>query len=113
MGWLKRSDARFMNIAFPATALLRREAPAVVHVDGSVRAQLVHESVLPEFHALLRAFERRTGLPILLNTSFNIKGEPIVCTVADAVRTFFATGIQVLAVGRFLMRKPMRRIHNE
>ena len=100
------TDASFMILALPANECLRREAPAVVHVDGSCRVQLVHERVLPRYHRLLTAFEKRTGTPVLLNTSFNVKGEPIVCTVQDALRTFWSTGLEVLAAGDFLLRKP-------
>lgn len=100
------TDAPFMILAFPANDRLRREAPAVVHVDGTSRVQLVHRAVLPRYHALLTAFEQRTGVPVLLNTSFNVKGEPIVCTIHDALRTFWSTGLEVLAAGDFLVRKP-------
>jgi carbamoyltransferase len=104
--YLKRyTDARFMNIAFAAADLLSERAPATVHVDGTARVQLVHADVLPLFHRLLRAFERRTGVAVVLNTSFNVKGEPIVCTFSDALRTFFSTGLDVLAAGPFLIRK--------
>jgi carbamoyltransferase len=98
--------APFMIIAFRARERLRREAPAVVHVDGTARVQLVHEDALPLYHRLLREFEKRTGVPVLLNTSFNVKGEPIVCTIHDALRTFGSTGIELLAAGDFLVRKP-------
>ena len=100
------TDAPFMIVAFPANDRLQREAPAVVHVDGTCRVQLVKQRVLPLYHRLLRAFEARTGVPVLLNTSFNVKGEPIVCTMQDALRTFWSTGLEVLAAGDFLVRKP-------
>ncbi len=100
------TDAPFMIIAFRASERLKREAPAIVHVDGTARVQLVHAQVLPRYHRLLAEFERHTGVPVLLNTSFNVKGEPIVCTIHDALRTFWATGIEVLAAGDFLVRKP-------
>lgn len=98
-------DARFMIIAFKATDALKRDAPAVVHVDGTARVQLVQRDVLPLYHDLIRAFADLTGVPVLLNTSFNVKGEPIVSTINDAVRTFYATGMDVLAAGSFLIRK--------
>jgi len=100
------TDAPYMIIAFPANERLRREAPAVVHVDGTARVQLVHRDVLPRYHRLLSEFERLTGVPVLLNTSFNVKGEPIVCTIHDALRTFWSTGLDVLAAGDFIVRKP-------
>ena len=99
-------DAPFMIIAFDATDLLKRDAPAIVHVDGTARVQIVHADVLPLYHRLITCFEQRTGVAALLNTSFNVKGEPIVCTVHDALRTFFSTGLDVLAAGSFLIRKP-------
>jgi carbamoyltransferase len=98
-------NAPFMNIAFKATDMLAENAPGIVHVDGTVRVQLVHAEILPLFHALLRAFERRAGIAVLLNTSFNIKGEPVVCTFSDALRTFFSSGLDVLAAGNFIIRK--------
>ena len=99
-------DAPFMIIAFDANDRLKKDAPAIVHVDGTSRVQLVHADVLPLYHRLLVRFEERTGVPVLLNTSFNVKGEPIVCTTRDALRTFWSTGLETLAVGPFLLHKP-------
>jgi carbamoyltransferase len=84
---------------------MKRDAPAVVHVDGTTRVQLVQRKVLPLYHDMIRSFGELTGVPVVLNTSFNVKGEPIVCTVNDAIRTFYATGMDALAAGRFLIRK--------
>ncbi|MEW6154487.1 MAG: carbamoyltransferase C-terminal domain-containing protein [Actinomycetota bacterium] len=100
------TDAPFMIIAFPANSRLASDAPAVVHVDGTSRVQFVHERVSPLYHRLLTRFGDITGVPVLLNTSFNVKGEPIVCTFSDALRTFWATGLEVLAAGDFVIRKP-------
>jgi carbamoyltransferase len=83
----------------------RSEIPAVTHVDHSARVQTVDAATHPAYHALLRAFEARTGCPVLVNTSFNVRGEPIVCTPADAYRCFMRTGIDHLAVGPFLLDK--------
>lgn len=99
-------DAPFMVIAFRAKPALKEDAPAIVHVDGTVRVQLVHEETHPLYHHLLSEFEALTGVPVLLNTSFNVKGEPIVCTAIDAIRTFFGTGMDTLALGNFIVRKP-------
>ncbi len=99
-------DAPFMIIAFEATDAFKQDAPAVVHVDGTARVQMVHQDVLPLYHRLISCFEARTGVSALLNTSFNVKGEPVVCTIHDALRTFFATGMDSLAAGSFLLRKP-------
>lgn len=98
-------DAPFMSVSFVASAELAARAPAVVHVDNTARVQLVHPKVLPLFYRLLQAYKQKAGLPILLNTSFNINGEPIVCTITDAIRTFYGSGIDVLAAGPFLVRK--------
>jgi carbamoyltransferase len=103
----KASPAPFMILAFEATEEAREKAPAVVHVDGTVRPQTVDPESNPRYHALLKAFEARTGVPVLLNTSFNVKGEAIVCSPRDALRTFWSTGIDALAIGSFLVEKPM------
>ncbi len=79
--------------------------PAVTHVDGSARIQTVTEHQNPRFYRLLRAFERETGCPVLVNTSFNVRGEPIVCTPEDAYRCFVHTDMDVLVMDRFLVRK--------
>jgi len=102
------AEVPFMILALPATAAAGREIPAVVHVDGSTRPQVVDPRTNPAYHRLLTAFERRTGVPCLLNTSFNIKGEPIVCTPHDALRTYAATGMDALALGSFLLLKEER-----
>jgi carbamoyltransferase len=85
--------------------VLRREIPAVTHVDNSARVQTVREDQNPRFHALLRAFEQRTGCPVLVNTSFNVRGEPIVCTPQDGLRCFMDTDIDVLVIGNCYLRK--------
>mgnify|MGYP000962569831 CR=1 FL=1 len=77
----------------------RSEITAVTHVDGSARLQTVHEETNPLFHRLLQAFESRTGCPVLVNTSFNVRGEPIVCSPDDAYRCFLNTGIDILVMG--------------
>ena len=81
------------------------DVPAITHVDGSARVQTVSPDRSPRFHAILRAFERRTGCPVLVNTSFNIRGEPIVHDPADAYRCFMFTDMDVLVVGNHLLRK--------
>jgi carbamoyltransferase len=85
--------------------VVRSDIPAATHVDYSARVQTVHRDTNPRFHALLEAFKQRTGCPVLLNTSFNVRGEPIVCTPEDAFRCFMGTEIDVLAVGNCLLRK--------
>jgi carbamoyltransferase len=98
--------APFMITAFEATEEAKAQCPAVVHVDGTMRVQTVDGQAQPRFHALLEAFGRRTGVPVLLNTSFNVKGEAIVCSPRDALRTFCSTGLDALAIGRCLVEKP-------
>jgi carbamoyltransferase len=83
----------------------RSEIPAVTHVDYSARIQTVHRETNPRYHALLSAFKARTGCPVLVNTSFNVRGEPIVCTPEDAFRCFMGTEIDTLAVGNCFLRK--------
>jgi carbamoyltransferase len=83
----------------------RSTIPAVTHVDYSARVQTVDEGRNPRFYRLLRAFERRTGCPVLVNTSFNVRGEPIVCTPQDAYRCFLATGMDALVLGDFVLYK--------
>lgn len=83
----------------------RSEVPAVTHVDFSARIQTVHRETNPRFHALLTQFNDSTNCPVLVNTSFNVRGEPIVCTPADAFRCFMGTHMDSLVVGDYYMRK--------
>ncbi len=83
----------------------RSEIPAVTHVDCSARIQTVHAETNPRYHALLEAFKARTGCPVLVNTSFNVRGEPIVCTPADAFRCFMGTDMDCLAIGNCFLDK--------
>ena len=83
----------------------RSDIPAVTHVDYSARVQTVHRKTNPRYHALLEAFKARTGCPVIVNTSFNVRGEPIVCTPADALRCFLGTDIDCLAIGNCFLRK--------
>jgi carbamoyltransferase len=98
-------ESPFMLFATKVRADVRHEVPAVVHIDGSARPQTVRRDENPALHGLLEAFENRTGLPLVLNTSFNAAGEPIVCTPADAIRTFLATGLDALACGEFIVQR--------
>lgn len=83
----------------------RSSIPAVTHVDYSARIQTVHRETNPRYHALISAFEKATGCPVVVNTSFNVRGEPIVCTPEDAFRCFMGNEMDVLAVGNCYMRK--------
>ncbi len=95
----------FMLFAVQATEITKQRAPAIVHVDGSARPQPVTRALNLSFHTLITEFANLTGVPILLNTSFNAAGEPIVCTPGDALRTFLATGMDLLAMGPFIVRR--------
>ena len=85
--------------------VVRSEIPAVTHVDYSARLQTVDEARNPRLHGLMRAFHGRTGCPVLVNTSFNVRGEPIVCTPEDAYRCFRATEMDVLVLGDTVLVK--------
>lgn len=83
----------------------RSEIPAITHVDYSARIQTVHEDTNPLYHRLISAFKAKTGCPVVINTSFNVRGEPIVCTPEDAFRCFMGTDMDVLVVGNAILRK--------
>src|SRR3954468_8384296 len=86
--------------------VVRSDIPAVTHVDYSARVQTVHAETNARFHDLLAEFHKATGCPVIVNTSFNVRGEPIVCTPEDAFRCFMGTDIDLLAVGNCVARKP-------
>jgi carbamoyltransferase len=90
----------YMLAVHPVRAEKKSIIPAITHADGSARVQIVTAASNPTFHALLRAFERRKGVPILMNTSFNLRGEPMVDSPRDAIRTFSVSGIDYLVLGR-------------
>ena len=83
----------------------RSDIPAVTHVDYSARVQTVHRETNPRFHALIETFKQRTGCPVLVNTSFNVRGEPIVCTPEDAFRCFMGSDIETLVIGNCVLQK--------
>ncbi|WP_297091268.1 carbamoyltransferase [Thermococcus sp.] len=88
----------FMTMSYTASKSFRELAPAVVHVDGTTRPQAVREEINPVYYGTIKAFERKTGLGAVLNTSFNMHGEPIVCSPGDALRTFRRAGLDLLIV---------------
>jgi carbamoyltransferase len=98
--------ARFMSGVFPVRPEHHARLAAVTHVDGTARVQVVDPSVSPRLHALCKAYGARSGVPVLLNTSFNVAGDPIVNSAIDAYMTFRRCGIDVLAVGDSLVYKP-------
>src|SRR4249920_2220264 len=83
----------------------RSTLPAVTHVDYSARIQTIHRETNPRYHALISRFHALTGCPVVVNTSFNVRGEPIVCTPEDSFRCFMGTEIEALAIGNCFLRK--------
>jgi carbamoyltransferase len=83
----------------------RSSIPAVTHVDYSARIQTVHKETNPKFHQLVSSFKEKTGCPVVVNTSFNVRGEPIVGSPEDAFRCFMGTEIERLAVGNCFLKK--------
>jgi carbamoyltransferase len=100
--------AEFMTITFDCTEFMRTSCPAAVHVDGTARPQLIRREVNPEYHAILSEYEKLSGIPCLINTSFNMHEEPIVCSPRDAVRAFLLGHLDGLAIGPFYVPHPER-----
>jgi len=101
--------ATFMTLTFDCTEAMKRDSPAAVHVDGTARPQLVSESSNPSFYKVLTEYHRLTGIPSVINTSFNMHEEPIVCTPDDAIRAFLQGNLDYLAIGDFLVEHPSHR----
>jgi carbamoyltransferase len=103
---LKHNDTKFdLPRGFDRLKTIKSEIPAVTHVDNSARIQTVHKETNPDFHAVIRAFEKITGCPIIINTSFNVRGEPIVESPEDAYRCFMRTKMDYLVLGSFILCK--------
>ncbi len=98
--------ARFMTITFNCTLKMKSESPAAVHVDNTARPQLVDAQSAGDFYSILKAYQRLTGVPSLINTSFNMHGEPIVCSPDDALRSFRQGGLDFLAIGNWIVSNP-------
>lgn len=96
----------FMLFVFDVRPDKADRIPAVRHVDGTARIQTIHRAQHPVYYDLLKAFQTRTGVPVLVNTSFNTRGEPIVCTPRDAVESFWTSPLDALVIGPFLLQKP-------
>jgi carbamoyltransferase len=96
----------FMLFVYDVIPAQADRIPAVRHVDGTARIQTINREQHPRYHALLEAFRERTGVPVLVNTSFNTRGEPIVCTPRDAVECFWTSPLDALVIGPFLLEKP-------
>jgi carbamoyltransferase len=99
------TDSPFMILTAQVRPEKRAVIPSVTHVDGSARPQTVEKEINPLYWRLLDEFEKRTGVPVIMNTSFNLRGEAIVHTPTDAVRTFFSSGMDALVIGSFLVEK--------
>ena len=95
-----------MSGVFPVRPEWRDRLAAVTHVDGSARVQTVDAEMAPRFHALLEAYGARTGIPVLLNTSLNLAGDPIVNRAVEGYSTFCRSGIDLLVAGDAVVRKP-------
>jgi len=94
--------ARFMTITFDCTPWMSRECAGVVHVDGTARPQIVSQKDNPSFYRIIQAYYRKTGIPCIVNTSFNIHEEPIVCSPQDAIRAFQLGHLDILAMGHYI-----------
>ncbi len=101
-----RDSARYMTITFNCTEKMRAQSPGVVHVDGTARPQILDPDTAPDFYKIAVAYHKLTGIPSLINTSFNMHGEPIVCTPDDALRSFKDGRLDYLAIGDWLVVNP-------
>jgi len=102
--------APFMLFTFEVRSEKADCIPAVRHVDGTARVQTIRRDQNARYYDLIRAFERRTGVPVLVNTSFNTRGEPIVCTPRDAIECFWTSPLDALAIGSFVLEKPVHHV---
>jgi carbamoyltransferase len=100
-----RGEAPFMLFIYDVKSEQAPRIPAVCHADRTARVQTVERETNPRYYDTLKAFQARTGVPILVNTSFNVRGEPVVCTPKDALDAFFSTPLDALVIGRFLVEK--------
>jgi carbamoyltransferase len=101
-----RHSARFMTVTTDCTESFKAQCPATVHIDGTARPQLVERNDDTGYRAILEAYRARTGFSTIINTSYNMHEEPIVCTPADAIRAFKLGHLDVLAIGGFLVHSP-------
>ena len=101
------------NLGLSKLEIARSQIPAVTHVDYSARVQTVHKETNPKYHDLLHRYKEITGCPVLINTSFNIRGEPIVCTPEDAYNCFMGTDLDILVIGNILLKKEDQNLENK
>ncbi len=111
-GAATEAAAAMMTITYDVTERCRQEAPAVVHVDGTARPQVLRRKVNPPYYDILSEYRRRTGLSVLVNTSFNMHEEPIVCTADEAIAAFLASDLDSLALGPFVVDNPNKPFHD-
>ncbi len=107
------NPARFMTVTFDCTPEMKTMSPSVVHVDGTARPQLVDAETSPDFYSILSAYYRLTGIPSLINTSFNMHEEPIVCSPEDAIRSFQQGNLDFLAIGNWLISNIENKIDDK
>jgi carbamoyltransferase len=98
-------DAAFMTLTFKVRAEKRSVIPSVTHADDTARVQTVSREANPRYWAVINEFAKLTGVPVIMNTSFNLRGEPIVCSPKDAIRTFYSSGLDFLVLGDFVIAK--------
>ncbi|KAA3661008.1 MAG: carbamoyltransferase [Calditrichaeota bacterium] len=96
--------AKFMTITFDCTDYMKENSPATVHIDGTARPQVINETDNPSYYKILKEYHKITGIPSLVNTSFNMHEEPIVCTPDDAIRSFLSGNLDYLAIGSFMVK---------
>jgi len=101
--WLEQSNGSLTGL--DKLKSIRSKIPAVTHVDHSARIQTVNPTADPRYHALIDAFSKKSGCPVIINTSFNVRGEPIVCSPHDAFRCFMRTEMDYLVMGNFILDK--------
>jgi carbamoyltransferase len=100
--------AEFMTVTFDCTDQMKKDCPAAVHVDGTARPQLIRREVNPGYYDILKEYEKISGISSLINTSFNMHEEPIVCTPFDAIRAFLQGNLDYLVIGPFLVEQPKK-----
>jgi carbamoyltransferase len=98
-------EAPYMILTFDVVDEKRSVIPAVTHADNTARVQTVSQEANPRYWQLIKEFAALTGVPVIMNTSFNLRGEPIVCSPKDAVRTFYSSGLDFLVMGDFIVAK--------
>ena len=100
--WKASDESPYMLFTAPTKS---KELPATTHVDGSARLQVIDKNIHPRVHALISAFRKKTGCAVLINTSFNVRGEPIVCTPFEALKCFMTTDMDTLVLENFIIAK--------